>query len=525
MARFIDARQGDVPAELSADICIVGAGAAGITLALQLAGAGADVLLLESGGERIDAETQGLYAAEQTGSDYFDLSAGRLRFLGGTTNHWAGNCRENDPVDYAGRPELGVVAWPLSYRDIRPYVERAARSLGLDVAGWEPEMMSRKAGFGSDRLIEHQSHLLETKIFQFAKRLRLRELYADDLKRAVTLRPLLHANVTHVQLDDAGRVVRHLTVRTLNERQLRIQANTFVLAAHAVENARLLLCSNDVQRAGIGNDTGHVGRYFMEHPVVESGLMFPSSRFSRFYDAGATRSRGMTVDMSMTESAMRSQGMLSYYCRFNPVVATDETLSAIDTLSAGFWRPADLAAIQALGRVLADIPGVIRYIDDRKLSTGLIAPRAYRLKHRIEQSPNAESRVTLSAQRDRLGSSKAKLDWHLSDLDYQSFAKGQALVAKEFIRLGLGTFRLAELTPELIEASVQGSNHHVGTTRMSESARSGVVDRNGKVHGIDNLYVAGSSIFPTIGYSGPTMMLIAFALRLGDRLLQLRRAT
>jgi choline dehydrogenase-like flavoprotein len=523
MTQFLDARRPEVPDNLIADICIVGAGAAGMTLAMQLAAAGIDVLLLESGGESIDADTQGLYAAEQAGVDYFDLASCRLRFLGGTTNHWAGYCRENDLIDYAGRPELGMPAWPVGYDDIRPYVERAARSLGLDMAGFEPAAVAARSGYGVDGLVDRQSRTLQTKVFQVSSRLRFREVYAVDLRRAPNLRPVLFANVTHLQLDNAGRTVDSLTVRTLNQRQIRVKARSVVLCAHAIENARLLLASNDVHRAGVGNDSGHVGRHFMEHPVVESGLMFPSARFSRLYDQGATRRLGINANISISDRAMREHGMLSYYCRFSPVVAADETLAAIDTLGAGFWRPADLATIQALGRVLADIPGVLRYVDDRKLGTGFIPAKAYRLQHRTEQAPTGLSRVTLSSRRDRLGSPRAKLEWRLSDLDHKTIATGQALVAKEFTRLGLGSFRLAELTPRLIDASVQGHNHHAGTTRMAESAQDGVVDRNCRVHGVDNLYVAGSSIFPTIGYAGPTMMLIAFAMRLGDHLTQARR--
>ena len=524
MTRFLDARLGETPEVLIADVRIVGAGAAGMTLALQLAGAGIEVLLLESGGEQIDAETQGLCAAEMAGLNYVDLSAGRLRFLGGTTNHWAGNCRENDPIDYGGRADMGVPGWPVGYHDIRPYVVRAAQSLGLGMLGFEPEPVAKKAGYGAEALVDRKSDALQTKVFQFAGRTRFRELYAGDLQRAPTLKPVLHANVTHIQLDEAGRTVTHLVVRTLSQRQLTVRARTFVIAAHAIENARLLLSSNDVQAAGVGNGSGHVGRYFMEHPVIEAGVMYPTAKFCRLYDAGATRSLGMVVDVSPTAAAMQSQRMLSYYCRFHPVVASNETLAAIDTVKAGFWRPADLAAIQAMGTMLADIPGVIRYIDDRKLSKGWIAPKAYRLKHRIEQAPNASSRVTLSAQRDRIGSPKARLEWNLSPLDYRSFVKGQSLVEREFTRLGLGTFQMAALTPEMVNASVQGTNHHIGTTRMADSPGDGVVDRHGKVHGVENLYIAGSSIFPTAGYSGPTMMLIAFAIRLADHLTHQRRA-
>ena len=504
-------------------MCIVGAGAAGMTLAMQLAAAGIEVLLLESGGEKIDAETQGLYAAEQVGIDYFDLSASRLRFLGGTTNHWAGYCRENDASEYAGRPELGVLGWPITYADIRPYVERAMRLLDLDPLGFTPEEAAAKAGYNPASLVEKQSQVLQTKVFQIAKRRRFRELHTDELKRAPGLRTLLYANVTHIQLDEAGRSVKHLTVRTLNGRQLEVRARTYVLATHAVENARLLLSSNDVRPAGVGNESGHVGRHFMEHLAVESGLMVASSKLARYYDHTTMQGHGLNPNISITDKAMREHGLMGYYCRLTPVVAKDQTLSAIDTLASSFWQPADLDTVRALGQVLVDVPGVIRFIGNRKFANAFNTANVYRLQHRIEQSPNGASRVTLSAFRDRLGMPKAKLEWALSDLDVTTFAKGQQLVARECERLGLGTFRLDALTPALIERSVQGRHHHMGTTRMSDAATDGVVDRQCKVHGLANLYVVGSSIFPTAGYAGPTMMLMAFAIRLGDHLAGERR--
>ena len=517
MTAFVDARGLTLSAPLQADVCIVGAGAAGITIAEQLAARGVAVLLLESGGERIDGATQSLYRCVQTGIPYFDMTACRLRYLGGTTNHWGGYCRENDPIDYLGRPELGVPAWPLRYETLRPYVVQAAQRLGLNMEGFDPQWQLAKRGIDAGELLDQRSPLLESKVFQLTQKRRFRELHSAALHADPHIRPLLNANVTHVQLDPSARTVTGLTVRTLNGRQFEVRARRYVLAAHSVENARLLLSSNDVLAAGIGNQADMVGRHFMEHPRVKSGLLFPSPAFPRVYDAGAMASTLLNINIGLKAQTMRERGVLQYYCRFLPVNADHETIDAIQALRQGFWKPADLKAIEALGTLVGDVPASLRYLAGR-LGAPKPLPVAYELDHRIEQAPNPDSRLTLGTERDALGMRKLIFNWALSDLDQHSMAEGQRAIVEEFTRLGLGRFEAPPIDMAAVRDKVQGHYHHIGTARMATAARDGVVDADCKVHGVDNLFVAGSAVFPTAGYSGPTMMLVALALRLSEHL-------
>ncbi|OGB04488.1 MAG: hypothetical protein A3E25_17965 [Burkholderiales bacterium RIFCSPHIGHO2_12_FULL_69_20] len=521
MAVFDDSSQVQDGAVLDADLCIVGAGAAGITLAANLAATKLRVLLLEGGGERMSGESQGLYQAEQTGLDYFDLTACRLRYFGGTTNHWGGYCRENDPIDYERRPDVGLPGWPLTHADVAPYVDRAAVQLGLDPEGFSPKPHFARHSQAGDRLLEDLSDQFETKVFQLSKRLRFQELYADQLRDSSNTHVLLNANVVHLALNQAGTSVAHLQVRGAGgRRRFRGRAKRFVLAAHAIENARLLLLSDDVQRSGIGNGHDQVGRYFMEHPHVVNGLFFPSPRFPAIYGMDRLQRVGLNANLGLSRSSMTRQRILQYYCRFVPVYDFDRSADAVKRVADGFWEPMDLRMLKALSRVTQRPLEALRFGAYR---AGVLQPRpvAYSLDHRIEQAPSPESRITLSDAKDALGLRRARLHWQLNDIDYRTFDVGQQTVMAELSRLGMGQFKAARLGREAVDAGVFGHYHHIGTTRMGTSPTGSVVDTNCRVHGVDNLFMAGSSVFASSGYSGPTMMLIAFAIRLAEHLVKL----
>ncbi len=519
MAVFDDSVQVPDGAVLEADVCIVGGGAAGITLAANLAATQLDVLLLEGGGERMSGESQGLYQAEQTGLDYFDLTACRLRYFGGTTNHWGGYCRENDPIDYERRPNVGLPGWPLRYADIAPYVSRAAAQLGLDVEGFAPKPHFARHRQPGDRLLDELSDQFETKVFQLSQRLRFQELYSDQLRDSARTRVILNASVVHLALNQAGTRVEQLQVRGAGQRRFTVRARQFVLAAHAIENARLLLLSDDVQRGGIGNAHDQVGRCFMEHPHVVNGLFFPSPQFPAIYGMDRLQRVGLNANLALSRQSMLKQQVLQYYCRFVPIYDFDRSAEAVRRVADGFWAPMDMRMLKALSRVTQRPLEALRFGAYR---AGVLQPRpiAYSLDHRIEQAPNPESRVTLSDTKDALGLRRAHLHWQLNETDYRTFEAGQRTVVDELSRLGMGRFKGSRLGRETVDAGVLGHYHHIGTTRMGSDPRSSVVDADCRVHGVDNLFVAGSSVFASAGYSGPTMMLIAFAIRLAEKLAQ-----
>lgn len=513
-----DALADDVPAVLDTDLCIVGAGAAGMTLAMELADAPMRILMLESGGMDIDGPTQGLYRGANTGLPYFDLTACRLRYLGGTTNHWGGYCRPNDPIDYQGRPDLGVPAWPVTAADLAPHITRAATMLGLTPEGWDPAFQLRARHLPENGLLEAHGDTLMTKVFQISQQVRFRPLYRDRLMAQGNLTLLLHANVTRIGLDPDGRRVERLTVRALNGKTTEVRAKRVILACHAIENARLLLASDDVMPAGVGNGHGHVGRHFMEHAHVISGVFIPAKgKFPAIYDSDYMASLNVNANLGLTEAAMRRRGILQYYCRFLVPQENEAVRAALGRMKDAFWEPFDPAFLDDVAEVMGNLPSAAAAVRD-KLTTTRGDARYYLLDHRIEQAPNPASRIELAAERDALGNRRANLHWALGDLDYKTFQQGQAAVAEAMTALGMGQFRLRTLDAEEVDRKVRGHFHHIGTTRMSERPEDGVVDANCRVHGVENLYVAGSGVFPTAGYSGPTMMLIALAIRLAAHL-------
>ena len=524
MSNFLDARTDDLGEQVTADVCIVGAGAAGITLASNLAAGQLRVVLLESGGMELDGQTQQLYQGLNVGLPYYDLLACRLRYFGGTTNHWAGYCRANDPEDYVGRPALDVPAWPVGEAEISPYIATAAKQLGIAPEGFDAAFHLQQLGLPPEVLLESRSDKFVTKVFQISRRKKFQELYKDELESFDSLQILLNSNVTHIQLRDSGQTVDHLRIETLTGKTARVTARYYVLACHGIENSRLLLVSNDVQSKGIGNDSDHVGRYFMEHPHIFGSRLIPApGAFPDFYNYEILKRINLNANLSLSAEVLFEEQILQYYCRFNPIYRTDNVAGALRNLRRGAMKPFDPELVDDVATLLGDIGATAEAVADR-LGIDEEHPLYFELEHRIEQAANPESRVVLSDQLDRFGKPRADLHWALNEVDFRTFQRGQEIVVQELSALGLGRFEVTELTPDYIREGVLGHYHHIGTTRMSEGPEDGVIDRNCRVHGVENLFIAGSSIYPSAGYSGPSMVLIGFAIRLAEHLSSLGRA-
>jgi choline dehydrogenase-like flavoprotein len=141
--------------------------------------------------------------------------------------------------------------------------------------------------------------------------------------------------------------------------------------------------------------------------------------------------------------------------------------------------------------------------------------RLYSLYFRAEQAPDPSNRVALSDRRDALGIPETRLDWHIKPIDRESILAWLDVFAGDLRAKGYGhVIKQADDWQQ----GVVGGPHHLGTTKMSAGARNGVVDEHCRVHSVDNLYVAGSSVFPTGGYANPTFTIVTLALRLADTL-------
>ncbi len=489
---FLDARTLPAGTVIQTDLAIIGGGAAGITLALALAHTPIRMLMLESGGLAFDDSTQALYSGEEAGVHYLKLDGSRLRYFGGSTNHWGGWCRPLDKSDFEKREWLPYSGWPFGREALEPYIPRAQQ---LVEAG-EPIYDDAKR-LAADAPLNLGKGGLYTTYFQFSKTrggvlpTHFGKRYGDDLRRIPNLDLYLHANVTALELaPDAGSLDR-LEVATLSGNHFTVKPRYTVLAAGGIENARILLVSNDVAPRGVGNANDLVGRFFADHciPREVATLVTFDGNMPAYYTA--TQSAGgvhFRAALSPTEDFKQQSSVLGS-------LTTVENEVALDDLA----KAAVAAAANALG-----------------VDAG--SARAFSLGTGFELAPDPDRRLTLTGERDALGLQRLKLDMRVSNSDFARYRSTLRELGRQLLAARTGLLRIQHRTRDGWLSVVDWGNHHMGTTRMHDDPKHGVVNANSQVHGVPNLYIAGSSVFPTYGSSNPTMNLVALTLRLADHL-------
>lgn len=516
--------------EFSSDIVVIGAGAAGIVLAKSLAEQGASVALVESGGLDLELETQRLAVGGQSGQTYFPLDECRYRMFGGSTYRWGARSAPFPEFDMIDRDWLGIAGWPISRDSLQPYYDRVPGLLDLHTPfSYEPVDFT---GF-SVQPPDFDAHRLRMTGFQFGKNLLFGSVFRDEIARSEDIRVLLHANVTQLGATERADKVTHLDLRTLDGKSFKMRGGVVVLAAGGIENPRLLLMSNQVQKEGLANGSDCVGRYFMEHPTVSAGVVEAENpqKLHDVFSPGLVRGRLVETCLAPTAEEMREQGMLHINASTRINVAQDPTQALREIiwnvkhrkvpLSLSWYRENKWLA-ERLAAVTRDpfsiIGNLVRHARGKPKRFKI---ESMRLELRGEQAPNPDSRVTLANELDRFGQPRAHLHWALTELDWRSMRGMAQLIDKEFRRLGVGRVRLADWLTGAAPAwpsDLVGGHHHMGATRMAADPGQGVVDANLKAHGIDNLYVLGSSVFPTASYVNPTTTILALAMRLADHL-------
>lgn len=452
------------------NIVIAGSGPAGITLARKLAQNRMNVLLLEAGSELPDS--QEFYIGDTVGDPYFYLDVCRLRCFGGTSVHWTGWCRALDSVDFKARPSLDYPGWPIEKSTLDPYAKETEEILEVS--------LSPDAPFSETLKRIHFSH---SPPVNFA------EKYGEYIRGEDKITAVLNAALLSIDASDGK--VEKIHVRGPDHTTATLEPGFLVICAGGIENSRILLWSNAVSPSKIvANDTT-LGRYWMEHPHFEVGDAFDNSVVipeDGFY--------------SPTEAVMEEYGILNFGLRTLPLNMTHYG-----------WKR----------NLVCSVP----YAQDavNSLSSNHTACKdGQRLRMAWEQAPDPHNRVTLSpTERDDFGVPRPVLHLRRVDLDYRTAKIGVELYGRHLLGKGIGA---ARAKPWVINEEFYPSHdelagyHHMGGTRMSETSASGVVDRNLKIHGMQNAYICGSSVFPTSGHANPTFSIVQLALRLGDHLTQ-----
>jgi len=517
-------------ATYAADVCIVGGGAAGITLSRDLAKSGLDVCLLESGGLDYDARIQELARGTSCGYTYYDLEESRLRFFGGTTSIWGGRCAQLDRIDFERRPWVEHSGWPFGKDAIAPYYARAQRDFDLaemdgSDAAWKEHGLGRPP-FDRDEIA--------TSFWQFDLAAdRFAQARCRDVIDSPKIKVVLHATVINIQANADGTAIDRLDIANLRGGRGEARGKIYVLAAGGLEVPRLLLASNGVHPNGLGNGYDVAGRYFMEHPHARGGhivttdvwttlRLLPRSYSYRGHRYAALARPG--------EALQRREGALNSSFTISARQPPDEKMTLTKHVYMRLRKELNPnrgnRILWHLNRrfLLAAREFVGPHIGWSQVKRG---SHGLYMVVRAEQAPNPQSRVVLSDERDSLGMRRLVLDWRMSPIDKRTVQVATGALDRELKRMGLGRVeRVPWLEDDgplwqsdpLVSNHPIGGFHHMGTTRMGQSPRDSVVDADCRVHGIGNLYIAGSSVFPTSGWANPTMTILALAHRLGDHL-------
>jgi choline dehydrogenase-like flavoprotein len=537
-------------AVLRADVCIVGGGPAGISLALHLARYGKSILLLESGGLEPDDAVQALNQGEVVDSAlHSPPDTYRPRVLGGGTAIWGGRCAPFDPIDFESRPWIPHSGWPIGYHDVEQYYPAAN---ALCEAG-DYEYDARLAVRGGMRPLLRgftPLHFDTNRIERFSCPINFGARYRARLQTAANVRVLIRATVTHLRTSPDGVRIDRVDGRNHNGTGFSVTADQFVLAMGGMEIPRLLLTSNDVHARGIGNANDLVGRFYMSHIAGTVGVLQVNGAGDTVwhgYDVAADgtycrrrialrpevqRKLGLGNAIfrlhhpRITDPAHRTGPLSAIYLgqhfisyEYAKRLVSDTPPTATTWLRHGLNAATDsVATLRFLIHWLRD-----RTLAERKFPSIIIRPRTnlFSLDFHAEQVPCPDSRITLGTQTDRFGNRQVRVDWRYTAQDVETIARSFDLLRSDLAERRTASLALAPNEAD-IEAVVRRDGayggHHIGTARMGASPATGVVDRNGKVFDVNNLFIAGSAVFPTSSQANPTLTIVAMALRLADHL-------
>lgn len=542
---FIDSRKLPPNEVIQSEVCIIGAGPAGITLAKEFIDKNFKVCLLESGDLEYDEETASLGDGESEGDPFSPLRDMRLRQFGGNSSTWNVVLHQGrigvryvdlDTIDFEKRDWVPYSGWPITKNDLIPYYVRAHKFCQLGAYDyttheWESDQTP---------IVKLDEDKVATTMFRFGPS----NIYAGEYRREIdessNITTYTNANVVKIESDENAKNIERVHVACLTGNKFTVEARQFILAAGGLENPRLMLLSNSVQKTGLGNQNDVVGRYFMDHPLMHYLLLnLPDRKIFNtlgLYDKRRVNNETVMAKFVLAESEVRKSKLLGYTAMIYP---RDHRFKS-DTKKSMKELLSNLKRGKLPGNALTHIKNVAFHLDDivadfykynvRKevvkpnlafgewsLETG--KEKRYskiEVMSQTEQTPHPDNRVTLSTKPDKLGCPQVKLTNRWNEIDIQSVNASAKILAAEFSRAGLGN-----LEPQYKDGRMDvlmSTHHSIGTTRMNTDPKFGVVDADCKVHGISNLYVAGSSVFPTGGYANPTLTIIALSMRLADHI-------
>jgi choline dehydrogenase-like flavoprotein len=514
----------DVPSEtrFESEICVIGAGIAGLLLSEKLAGYGFRVHLLEAGGIDLEQRSQDLYKSEMRGVFHRGTTEGRFRTFGGASTRWGGQVLSYPEEVFQNRELLGHIGWPISESDIRAYYPEIFKIMGVNDLPFTDEFLER---FGTrEALHSPDVRIRFSKFAPFPKR-NLAETVGKQCLASDRITVFFHANAVSVDLDQKGDEIKSVTVRNYQGVQYSFKAREYIICTGTIEASRLLLSSTSIHPCGVGNLTDQVGRYFHDHVTARALLIGEQSKaiFSKYFSPYYVKNTLHSPKLEATVSLQKRLNLPEIMAQFFIHEPNDNEFALLRRTLVDLQRRE--ISFKTVGQLPLFLSGAAQMAFALKIrGRRIISRRAgITLNIETEQKPRSDSRIQISDEVNCLGIPKTIVDWKISEEEGEAMRR-YASAVDQFLR-SLGMTQL-EWNPGPLDDSqtwIQAGGdilHPMGGTRMGTSPDNSVVDKNLRVHGVNNLFVASCSVFPSGGSSNPTFTMMALARRLADFLKQ-----
>ncbi|MGZ8982609.1 MAG: GMC oxidoreductase [Methylotenera sp.] len=544
----IDARELEHGQIVESDVCVIGAGPAGTTLAREFLDTGLSVNLLESGGDKHDHRVHRLSEGTLSGDLHEPLESMYLRQIGGTANNWILQMTDDEygyrytpleAIDFEPREGLPYSGWPIKKSDLDPYYARVQEVCEIGPYQYSAEYWAR----GELTPLPLSQEKVLNSVFLFGPTRKFTKDFPAQINSSQNVNIYAHATVVELLSSEDGLKIEFALVRTFEGKEIYFKAKQFVISSNALQTPRLLLSSRRHHPNGIGNQHDNVGRYYMDHNLVPSGNFIPNdpSLINRmgFYDMQAIDGASVLGRLNLSPKIMRDENLRNFAAMLFPMPWSQADLDAMNSVAAlkfhltfNYTRfPKGLGThllniFRGRNRLFRAVYENIRY--NVPVLMGLGRGGWSRMANNekkynrlellalVEQSPNPNNRVTLTDDKDELGCPRIKVHFTWTPEDIVSIERAQKIMAEALIKTGLGRYEPPKLPIESVK-TLTGTHHMMGTTRMSDDPHYGVVDRDCRVHGVSNLFIAGSATFPTGGYANPTLTNLALSIRVADR--------
>lgn len=501
------------------DVLVIGGGAVGLATAIRLARNGVRVLLLEAGPSTPPVDYQQHNRGASVGHAHRGLAGGRMRALGGTTRLWGGQLVPFGPEDFDGPTVHGPSPWPIRHAEIAPWIGEAFRFLGVEAAATDFDAIWRRTA-GQPRELGSR---LRLRMNIWLPRPDFTQLFAADLAGLPSLKVLTDRPVRRLRFGVQGRV-EGVDADGPDGGVEQFSAPLVVIAAGTFDTVKLLLRAAASAPACGFQGSAQIGQGYIDHLHGLAGAITVRDArrlgelFDNIYVGG--RKYGVKMQLDSSQPATHQSNCAGTINTPTTVGAMVRDLAGLIRRIVG--RPAGApvgAAVRhavTLGRLL--LPLAIRYVWQRR-STSLMA-QGVQLGLELEQIVTPKSYIELDPDVPP-DQAEVRLHWGFDGREMETAAAFCDAAVRAFEDAGLGTIevdpRVTARDPAFL-LSCHDSNHQMGGARMAASAGEGVVDRDLRVFGTTDLYVAGACTFPTGSFANPTLTAIAFALRLADQL-------